>query len=135
MENVTVDTSNSLLARTNVYHVSKRLLWLVLLVLGVVLTVLLVLTIYFGVKQNDQNRTIDNFITLLTTNATLIGTTTSNGIVNLTTPSPPIARVPNHLQQLSYHLTITPNLTNRTFTGKKSFLSNRIDFEFFYVYC
>lgn len=122
MQNLDFDTSSSKLVPTSVYHVSKKLVWLVLLVLGSLLTVLLILTIYFGVKQNTQSRTGNTVLTLSTTSASLLGTTTSKGTTTVSTPLPPIARVPDDLQQLSYQLTITPHLANKTFTGEESFV-------------
>ena len=117
MQYFNFDTTRSESGRTRVHHVPKKLLWLISLAFGAVLVVLLVIAIYFGVKRNTGNRTINDVSTLLTTNASLLRTTTSNGIVIVSTPSPSIARVPDNLQQLSYHLTITPDLTNKTFTG------------------
>jgi len=112
MQTIVLDTSNSILARKNAYHLSKKLFWSVLLVLASVLTVLLILTIYFGVKQRAQNPAINEVSTKsteVTTSITLLR---------------PIARIPDNLQQSSYHLTITPNLTNETFAGEEYFVTN-----------
>jgi hypothetical protein len=100
MQNFTLDNSKNKLAEKDVYHISKRLFWFILLGFLSVVIVLIVLVIYFGVKQNIPNHTIDNILKL------------SNN-----TSLPPLTRISDDLQQLSYHLIITPNLINKTFQG------------------
>lgn len=94
------------------YHVSKKLFWSVVLVFTAIFIVLLVLTIYFGVNQKSSNDAENGSRTTSTTTISLPVTTTIS-------PSPPVERIPDNLQQLFYQLIITPNLTDETFTGKE----------------
>ncbi len=100
MQNFTLNNSKNKLAEKDVYHISKRLFWFILLGFLSVVIVLIVLVIYFGVKQNIRNHTIDN-IPKFSNNTSL----------------PPLTRISDGLLQLSYHLIITPNLINKTFQG------------------
>jgi hypothetical protein len=85
-------------------------------VLTAILIVLLVLTIYFGVNQKSKT---------LTSTIHPFETTTSNAVTTTMPPLPPVARIPNNLQQEFYDLTITPDLTDETFTGEQNFTCER----------
>jgi len=97
MQNFNIDEIHAKFVRTSTYHIPKKLFWSVVLVFNAILIVLIVLTIYFGVRQKiqhsfeNESRTVPYF--------------------------PPVKRIPNNLQQLFYRLTITPDLNDETFTG------------------
>jgi hypothetical protein len=102
MQNLDIDEIHAKPVETSTYHIPKKLFWPVVLVFNAILIVLLVLVIYFGVRQNSQN-SVENGSTKITTS-----------------PLPPVKRIPDNLQQLFYRLTITPNLNDKTFTGKEN---------------
>lgn len=92
----------------NTYQMKKNLFWILLSLILAVFIILLVLTIYFGVKQN---RSMNN---LYSTNLS----TTTKQPFDLTTPiALPVERIPTNLKQEVYRLTIAPNITAETFTG------------------
>ncbi|CAF1400989.1 unnamed protein product [Adineta ricciae] len=92
----------------NTYQMKKNLFWILLSLILVVFIVLLVLTIYFGVKQN---RSMNNL------HSTNLSTTTKQPF-DLTTPMAlPVERIPTNLKQEVYRLTIAPNITAETFSG------------------
>ena len=113
MQNLDIDDSVAKPVRTNIYHVSKKLFWSVVLLSAAIFIVLFVLTIYFGVNQKSQNLAENGLTTTSTTTVSLPATTTIS-------PLPPVERIPNNLQQLAYQLTITPNLVDGTFTGEEN---------------
>jgi len=104
MEIFDVDTPNNKFLRKNVYYISKKLAWILLFGVVSILIVLLVLTIYFGVKQRTSIGPINNH--LFTTTFTI---TNSSSL--------PVVRIPNNLQPLVYNVTIEPHFNNRTFDG------------------
>lgn len=113
------DISNSDLASTRnrrkkTYQVKKKLFWPILAILLGIFIVLLVLTIYFGVKQKQSNDVLTS-----TTNEQTSNNSTPLTITT-TTLAPPVERIPSKLKQENYHVTISPNLTSETFTGKIS---------------
>jgi uncharacterized membrane protein YhaH (DUF805 family) len=112
MQNIDLDESDAKSVRISTYHVPKKLFWPVILVFTAIFIVLLVLTIYFGVNRNSLNGAENGLTRISTTTISLPATTTIS-------PSPPVQRIPDNLQQLFYQLTITPNLTDETFTGKE----------------
>jgi hypothetical protein len=125
MQNLDIDESHSAPVKTSIYHVRKKLFWPVVIVLSAIFIVLLVLTIYFGVNQKSRNDTENRSTTTSATTVSLPATTIS--------PLLPVERIPSNLQQLSYQLTITPDFTDETFTGKENldvvkliFLRNRM---------
>ncbi len=109
------DESREKPAWTSTYRVPKKLFWAVVLLLTAILIVLLVLTIYFGVNQKSQNDVDNGPRTTLTSTIRPSVTTTM-------APLPPVARIPDNLQQQFYELTITPDLDDGTFTGKENFI-------------
>jgi hypothetical protein len=113
MQNLDVDELNGKPVRTSTYQVPKKLFWSVVFVSIAIFIVLLVLTIYFGVNQKSSNGAENESRTTSTTTIDLPVTTTIS-------PSPPVERIPDNLQQLFYELTITPDLTDETFTGKEN---------------
>jgi hypothetical protein len=130
MRNLDFDEPNEKPASTttSTYRVPKKILWAAILVLTAILIVLLVLTIYFGVNQKSKTltstigpfeTTTSNAVTTTTSNA--VTTTTSNTVTTTMPPLPPVARIPNNLQQQFYELNITPDLTDETFTGEQDF--------------
>jgi hypothetical protein len=125
MQNLDIDESHSAPVKASTYHVRKKLFWPVVIVLSAIFIVLLVLTIYFGVNQKSRNDTENRSTTTSATTVSLPATTIS--------PLLPVERIPSNLQQLSYQLTITPDFTDETFTGKENldvakliFLRNRM---------
>ncbi|CAF3792138.1 unnamed protein product [Rotaria sp. Silwood1] len=121
MKTFDINDPNTKTARTNTYHVAKKLFWPVVLVLPAVIIVLLVLTIYFGVNRKSQNGVNTEASTPLTTTASQLQTTISNEMTTTVTPLPSVERIPDNLQQLFYQLTITPDLINERFTGEANF--------------
>ena len=92
----------------NTYQMKKNLFWTLLSLILVIFIVLLVLTIYFGVKQNRSMNNLDS---------TNLSTTTKQPF-DLTTPMAlPVERIPTNLKQEVYRLTIAPNITAETFSG------------------
>jgi hypothetical protein len=125
MQNLDIDESHSVPVKASTYHVRKKLFWPVVIVLSAIFIVLLVLTIYFGVNQKSRTDTENRSTTTSATTVSLPATTIS--------PLLPVERIPSNLQQLSYQLTITPDFTDETFTGKENldvvkliFLRNRM---------
>jgi len=118
MQNLDFDELDEKPASTaaSIYRVPKKLFWAAILVLTAILIVLLVLTIYFGVNQKSKT---------LTSTIHPFETTTSNAVTTTMPPLPPVARIPNNLQQEFYELTITPDLTDETFTGEQNFRCDR----------
>lgn len=97
----------------NAYHVPKKVFWPMALMFAAIFVVLLVLTIYFGV-----NRKSHNVVEIRST--TTSPSTVSLPVTTTISPLPPVERIPNNWRPLSYQLTVTPNLTDETFTGKES---------------
>ena len=126
MQDLTFDTPRVAIVQTHAFRVSKKLLWLVLTMFVCVFIVLLVLTIHFGVKQQRQTRIINDVLRIITQKANRLRTITSSEINRASSTSKSIARIPDHWQQLSYRLTITPNFTNETFEGKGGFTTRFI---------
>lgn len=100
MDDSTVNKSTDQLTEKDVYRISKKLFWLIFLAIVSVLIVLVALVIYFGVRQNHPKHTIENSLN-----------------VSKNTSFTPLTRISDDLQPLSYHLTITPDLINKTFQG------------------
>jgi hypothetical protein len=90
------------------YQLKKPIFWTILSIIVAIFIVLLVLTIYFGVRQK---RTIADRTSINPLMAT------TNKPTETTTFSPPFERIPTNLKQEIYRLTISPNLTSETFTG------------------
>jgi heme/copper-type cytochrome/quinol oxidase subunit 2 len=99
-------------ASSNSYRVSKKLFWSILFGIVAILTVLLVLTIYFGVNQKHRNDVDNESRTTLTSTLRPSETTTT------VAPRPPVARIPDDLQQQFYQLKIEPDLADETFKGQ-----------------
>ena len=117
MRDLDVNEINIRPVRSNTYNVPKKLCWFVTLLLAAVFIVLLVLTIYFGVKQKGETG-VERSSTTITSVTTVSMPDTST----TTSPLPPVERIPNNFQQLFYQLTITPNLIDLTFTGERMIL-------------
>ena len=96
----------------NTYQVKKKLFWLILSVLLGIFVVLLVLTIFYGVRQKHSKSHLPAPSEHLAVNSTSQLTTLT------TTLASPVERVPTKLKQENYHVTISPNLTAETFTGE-----------------
>ena len=94
--------------RKDTYQMKKSIVWTILSLILMILIILFVLTLYFGLQRK-------RIIPEQTSSSSIIPSAHSS--TDLTTPSPPVDRIPMNLQQETYHLTITPNLTSETFDG------------------
>ncbi|CAF4047377.1 unnamed protein product, partial [Rotaria sordida] len=95
--------------KSNAYQISKKLFWFVLSLIIIGLIVLLVLTIYFGVRSQKASTHIPNDATIS------IETTTTK------LPIRPVERIPMNLKPELYKWTITPDLIQEKFIGDLSY--------------
>lgn len=98
--------------KTNTYHVSKTLFWIILSLLIACLVVTTVLTIYFGINSNKKSPVFVGDRSTTTTSTPNYTTTTTIA------PSPPVERIPMSLKPELYDWTITPDFIKETFKGK-----------------
>lgn len=94
--------------RKDTYQMKKSIVWTILSLILMILIILFVLTLYFGLQRK-------RIIPEQTSLSSIIPS--SHSSTDVTTPSPPVERIPMNLQQETYHLTIAPNLTSETFDG------------------
>ena len=117
MSNLETEEPSAKRVQKNAYRVPKKLFWPVTLTFAAIFIVLLVLTIYFGVNRKIQDDTETGSRTTETPTVSLPATTTSS-------PLRPVERIPHHWRPLLYRLTITPDLTDETFTGDEHLYVN-----------
>lgn len=98
--------------RKDTYQMKKSLVWTILSLILMIFIILFVLTLYFGLQRKRIIPEQTSIISSLTT---------TNSPTDLTSPSPPVERIPMNLQQEIYRLTIIPNLTSQTFDGILSY--------------
>ncbi|CAF1142273.1 unnamed protein product [Rotaria sordida] len=103
--------------KLNTYQISKKLFWFILSLIIIGLVVLLVLTIYFGVRS-QKTTIVYHETTLLSTSThnpndttTSIGSTTTIHLIR------PVERIPMNLKPELYQWTITPDLIQEKFVG------------------
>ena len=94
--------------RKDTYQMKKSIVWTILSLILMIFIILFVLTLYFGLQRKRIIPEQTSFISSLTS---------TSSPTDLTTPSPPVERIPMNLQQEIYRLTIVPNLTSETFDG------------------
>ncbi|KAG0419016.1 hypothetical protein DMUE_6385 [Dictyocoela muelleri] len=123
-----IDSTSAKNIRKNTYQVSKKLLWTILSILVAIFIVLLVLTIFFGIKQKRS----DVNPTSVTPDASKISTTIpATTTATTTTLAPPVERIPTNLKQENYRLSISPNLSSETFAGNRNIFRLFVEFLFF----
>lgn len=107
-------------SQTRRYTIDKRIFWVITAAGVAIFIVLLALTIYFGVnqKKSDSSEMSTTNEARSTTSESTMFTST---LTSTTTLSPPVERVPNTLKPDNYHITIEPNLTTETFSGRNYF--------------
>ncbi|CAF2124843.1 unnamed protein product [Rotaria magnacalcarata] len=115
--------------KSNTYNISKKVCWLISIVIGICLVVLIALTVYFGVRSPNEiivyveatslstSTTNQNEITTTTRRNEVTSTTNQIETTATITPTPPVERIPTNLKPVLYEWTITPNLTDETFVG------------------
>ncbi|CAF4246616.1 unnamed protein product [Rotaria sp. Silwood2] len=109
---------NEATVKINVYHISKKVFWIILSLTLICLIVLLTLTIYFGVRSQKTTTvyvetTSSSSASTYSWNETITSVTMSTTM----TPARPVERISMNLKPELYHWTITPDLIQETFKG------------------